>query len=92
VFDEVVRKYVDETPKNEKSDSGVTIVMGAPIKNKAYSFKGQFSKSTVIANPKFGDQFFEEISQTYICGHWSSYNGSLINSLIKHNTFKDNIR
>jgi hypothetical protein len=50
-FDEAARKYMDETPKVERSDFGVTAIMRAAAKNKAQSFKGQFSKYTTIANP-----------------------------------------
>jgi hypothetical protein len=50
--DEAARKYVEETPKEERSDSGVTAVMRAVAKDKVQSFKGQFSKLLAIANPK----------------------------------------
>jgi hypothetical protein len=55
--DDASRKYYEETPKNDKTGSGVTEVMRAAARNKHASFKGQFSKFTAAANPKFGDAF-----------------------------------
>jgi hypothetical protein len=46
--DDAARKYYDETPKEERSDTEVTPVMRATIKTKLHSFKGQFSKYTAI--------------------------------------------
>jgi hypothetical protein len=43
--DEAARKYVEETPEAEGSDSGMSIIIRAATKNKAQSFKGQFSKT-----------------------------------------------
>jgi hypothetical protein len=37
-------------------------VMRAASKIKHASFKGQFSKFTAVANPKFGDAFMDEVS------------------------------
>jgi hypothetical protein len=37
--------------------SGVTAVIRAAAEAKQQSFKGQFSKFTAVANPKFGDEF-----------------------------------
>ena len=59
--DDAARKYYDETPKEDKSDVGVTIAMRAAAKLKHQSFKGQFFKYLSIANPKFGDRFLEEV-------------------------------
>jgi hypothetical protein len=42
-------------------------VMKAAAKAKQQSFKGQFSKFTIIVNPKFGDEFLDEVS--VICLH-----------------------
>jgi hypothetical protein len=36
--------------------------MRAAAKAKQQSFKGQFSKFTVVVNPKFGDEFLQEVS------------------------------
>jgi hypothetical protein len=36
-------------------------------KAKQHSFKGQFAKYTAIANPKFGDEFLDEVS--VFCSH-----------------------
>jgi hypothetical protein len=36
--------------------------MRAAAKSKQHSFKGQFSKFTAVANPKFGDGFLDEVS------------------------------
>jgi hypothetical protein len=43
----------------------VTAVIRAAAKTKLHSFKGQFSKYTAIANPKFGDEFLEEVSASF---------------------------
>jgi hypothetical protein len=56
------RKYYDETPKEDRSDEGVTAVMRSAAKSKQQSFKGQFSKYLAVANPKFGDKFLDEVS------------------------------
>jgi hypothetical protein len=37
-------------------------VMRAAAKTKHQSFKGQFSKFTAVANPKFGDAFMDGVS------------------------------
>jgi hypothetical protein len=58
--------YYDETPKEERSDTGITAVMRAAAKTKLQSFKVQFSKYIVVANPKFGDEFFEEVSASFL--------------------------
>ena len=62
--DEAARKYVEETPKEERNDSGVSVVMRVVAKDKVQSFKGQFSKLLAITNPKLGDEFLEEINQS----------------------------
>jgi hypothetical protein len=53
----------------DRTDSGVTEVMRAAAKSKHQSFKNQFSKFTVVANPKFGDAFMDEVS--LLCLHAS---------------------
>jgi hypothetical protein len=53
--DEATRKYVEETPKDDRCVSAVTAVM------KATSFRKNFSKFIALANPKLGDKFFEEV-------------------------------
>jgi hypothetical protein len=58
------RKYVEETPKGDRSDSGVTAAMKARAKNKIQSYKGLFSKYLAIANPKLGEEFLEEVCET----------------------------
>jgi hypothetical protein len=64
--DDVMRKYYNETPKEERCDTGVTAVMKAAAKNKQQSFKGQFFKYLIIANPKFGDNFLQEVSASLL--------------------------
>jgi hypothetical protein len=58
---DVARKYYDETPKEDRSDTGVTAA-----KTKHHSFKGQFFKYLSIANPKFGDKFLEEVGFSFM--------------------------
>ena len=60
--DDAARKYYDETPKEDRSDKGITTAMRSAAKSKMKSFKGQFSKYLAIANPNFGDKFLEEVS------------------------------
>jgi hypothetical protein len=60
--DDAARKYYDEIPKEERSDTEVTAVMRAAAKTKRHSFRGQFSKYTAVANPKFGEEFLVEVS------------------------------
>jgi hypothetical protein len=60
--DDAAKKYYDETPKEDRSDEGVTTAMRSAAKSKQQSFKGQFSKYLAIANPKFGDKFLNEVS------------------------------
>jgi DNA integrity scanning protein DisA with diadenylate cyclase activity len=64
--DEATRKYMEETPKDERSDYGMMAVMRVVAKNKVQSFKGQFSKYTAIANPKLGDEFFKGGKSNYL--------------------------
>jgi hypothetical protein len=59
---DAARKYYEETSEAERTVSGVTAVMRAAAKAKQQSFKGQFSKFTAVANPKFGDEFLQEVS------------------------------
>jgi hypothetical protein len=68
-FDEATRKYVEETPEGDKSDSGIIAAMRAGPKSKIQSYKGQFSKYLAIANPKLGDEFLEEVCETSLL--WS---------------------
>jgi hypothetical protein len=63
--DDATRKYYAETPKEEWSDTEVTAVMRATAKTKLHSLIGQFSKYTAVANPKFGDEFLEEVSASF---------------------------
>jgi hypothetical protein len=58
---DAARKYYDETPMKDRSNTGVTAAMRAVAKTKHHSFKGQFFKYLSIANPKFGDKFLEEV-------------------------------
>jgi hypothetical protein len=46
-------------------------MMRAAAKAKQQSFKGQLSKFTAVANPKFGDEFLDEVS--VICLHSSLF-------------------
>jgi hypothetical protein len=64
--DDAARKYNDETPKEERSNIKVAAVMRAATKTKLHSFKGQFSKYTAVANPKFGDEFLEEVCASFL--------------------------
>ena len=51
-------------------------------KAKAASFRGKFSKYTVVANPKLGDQFLEEVQHSFGCCHiLLSFNPLLIRTL-----------
>jgi hypothetical protein len=59
---DAARKYYEETTEADRTVSGVTAVMRAAAKAKQQSFKGQFSKFTAVANPKFGDEFLQEVS------------------------------
>jgi hypothetical protein len=61
---------------DERSDSRMTAVMRAAAKSKVQSFKGHFSKYATIANPRLGDEFLEELSQTTLCDHWNSCDSS----------------
>jgi hypothetical protein len=40
--------------------------MRAAAKTKLHSFKGQFSNYIAVANPKFGDEFLEEVSASFL--------------------------
>jgi hypothetical protein len=64
--DDAARKYYEETPKEDRSDTGVTAVMRVAAKAKHHSFKGQFFKYLSIANPKFGDKFLEEVGFSFM--------------------------
>jgi hypothetical protein len=64
--DDATRKYYDETPKDERIDTEVTTLMRVAAKTKLQSFKGQFSKYTAVANPKFGDEFLEEVCVVFL--------------------------
>ena len=58
---DAARKYNDETPTEDRTDAVVTTAMRATTRLKHQSFKGQFFKYLLIANPKFGDRFLEEV-------------------------------
>jgi hypothetical protein len=60
--DDAVRKYYDETAKEDRSDTAVTAVMRAAARSMQQSFRGHFAKHLAIANPKFGDRFLQEVS------------------------------
>jgi hypothetical protein len=60
--DEAARKYQDETPKDDRTDAGITAVMHAAVRSKTTSLRGQLGKYLVVANPKLGDQFLDEAS------------------------------
>ena len=61
------RKYYEEIPEKDRTSLGVTKVMRATTKSKHQTFKGQFSKFTIVTNPKFGDAFMDEISLLCLC-------------------------
>jgi hypothetical protein len=65
--DEAARKYLEETDKEDRSNADITAVMREATKAKAASFRGKFLKYTVVANPRLGDQFLEEVQ--YLFGH-----------------------
>jgi hypothetical protein len=65
--DDASRKYYEETPEKDRTGSGVTEVLKAAAKFKHQSFKAQFSKLTAVANPKFGDDFMDEVSLLCLC-------------------------
>jgi hypothetical protein len=64
-YDGTARKYYDETHSDERSTSEVTAMMKATAKSKHQSFKGRFSKYIAIANPKFGNEFLQEVRIPY---------------------------
>jgi hypothetical protein len=84
---EAAKKYVEETLEVERSDSGVMAVMRAAAKNKAQSFKGQFSKYIAIANPKLGNEFPEGICQIYLCDHFILSIGPFTDYLYRYKSF-----
>jgi hypothetical protein len=59
---DAARKYYEDTEEAVQTVSGETAVMRAAAKAKQQSFKGQFSKFTVVVNHKFGDEFLQEVS------------------------------
>jgi hypothetical protein len=79
--DDAARKYYDETPADERSTSEVTAPMRAAVKTKHQSFKGQFSKYTAVANPKFGDEFLLEVRIPYhhFCQFFLTHIWAMIN-------------
>jgi hypothetical protein len=50
----------------KRCNISVTTVMKAVAKSKQKSFKGQFFKYLAIANPKFGDNFLQEVSASLL--------------------------
>jgi hypothetical protein len=52
---------MEDTPEGERTDAGITAAMRAAAKTKAASYRGKFSKFTVVANPKLGDKFLDEV-------------------------------
>jgi hypothetical protein len=68
---DAARKYYEETAEVDHTVSGVIAVMRAAAKAKQQSFKGQFSKFTAVANPKFGDEFLEEVN--VFCLHYMHF-------------------
>jgi hypothetical protein len=85
--DDAAKKYNDETPDDERSTLEVGALMRAAAKTKHTSFKGQFSKFTAIANPKFGDKFLHEVSIPYhhFCKFLFTYSWTTINLLSPSN-------
>ena len=65
--DDASRKYYEDTPEQERTGLGVTEVMRDAAKAKLQSFKNQLSKFTAVANPKFGDDFMDEVSISCVC-------------------------
>jgi hypothetical protein len=63
--DDAARKYYEETPKDNRSDTAVIAVMRATTRSKQQSFKIQFAKYLAIANTKFGDKFFQEVNSSF---------------------------
>jgi hypothetical protein len=64
--DDVARKYYDETPKDERINTEVIAIMRAAAETKKHSFIGQFSKYTAVTNPKFGEEFLEEVCASFL--------------------------
>jgi hypothetical protein len=52
--------------------------MREATKTKAASFRGKFLKYTVVANPRLGDQFLEEIQYSFDHSHLTYSNISLL--------------
>jgi hypothetical protein len=63
--DDAAKKYYDETPMEDMSNTSITAAMRAAAKTMHHSFKGQFFKYLSIANPKFGDKFLEEVGFSF---------------------------
>jgi hypothetical protein len=64
--DDAARKYYEDSPKEDRSDTRITTAMRAAAKAKHHSFKCQFFKYLSIANPKFGDKFLEEVDFSFM--------------------------
>jgi hypothetical protein len=64
--DDAARKYYDEIPMEDRTDTGVTTAMRAAAKTRHHTFKGQFFKYLSIANPKFSDKFLEEVGFSFM--------------------------
>ena len=63
--DDVVKKYYEEIIKDNRSNTTIIAIMKATARSKQQSFKSHFAKYLAIANPKFGDKFFQEVSSSY---------------------------
>lgn len=61
-LDKAARKYQDETPKDNRTNTCITVVMRAVVRSKTSLLRGQFGKYLAVANPKLGDQFLNEAS------------------------------
>jgi len=62
VADEVVRKFSEDDLTIQRTDEEIMIAMLATAKLKTNSYKGQFSKLLVVANPALGDDFLVEVN------------------------------
>ena len=63
---DAARKYYDKKPKEKRFNTSITTIMRATTKSKQQSFKAQFFKYFAIANPKFGDNFLQEVSASLL--------------------------
>ncbi len=60
--DDAAREYLERTPKDEQTASGVWDAMTEASENMVEAIrKKDFTKYLAIANPKHGDEFLDEV-------------------------------